>query len=230
MSVFGKKDKKKGKSKPSKLKASIKNDIGIVGIGDGSMIKDDVTRFIFYKIEPSNLAVLSEHNVRGKIENLVTLMQEAGQIDMFAMDAKENYSSNRVFISNRIRQERNPKIRDLLKRELRYIKEVESETSTARTFMLVLKIRKGNERQCAVELDRFQQIASQSLIRISRYTKEDIKEMLSIYFAHDPNPVDDFDGSSYFGDVDFEELADKINSGEFDAPIAEFTLSGRKGH
>lgn len=225
MSLVNKKSKKKKLGKAnSKAKASIRNSIGIVGIGDGVLVKSDGTRYMFYRIQPSNLAVLSEVNVHSKIQNLSALMQASGQIEMFAMDGKENYASNRAFISNRIKEEKNPKLKDILKKELRYIKEIESETSTARSFMVVLKMRKGNERQSELELERFQQIASQSMISISRLTKDEMKEMLSIYFAHDTNPIDDFDGISYFDDVDFEEMAEKINSGELNAPVATFNL------
>lgn len=216
-----------GKSK--KQQASIKNEIDIVGIGDGSIIKSDGTRFLFFKIEPSNLAVLSDLSVRAKIMDLMSIMQITGQIEMYAMDAKENYTGNKNYVTNRIKEETNPKLKDLLRKELRYVKEIESETSTSRQFLIVLKVRKGNERETKAELDKFMQVASQTMLRITKCTKDDVKSILAIYFHNDPSDqLPDFDGQLAYDDVDFDELREKMNSGEFEEPIVSFHLGNKR--
>ena len=54
--------------------SSVKNEIGITGLGDGTIIKANGTRVVFFEIEPSNLAVLSEWNIQNKIMSLANLM------------------------------------------------------------------------------------------------------------------------------------------------------------
>ena len=208
--------------------ASVKSEIGITGLGDGTIIKANGTRIVFFAIEPSNLAVLSEYNIQNKIMSLANLMQSVGQIEMYALDARENYSENRNFIRKRIKEEKNPNIKKALMREERFIKSIEAESSTARQFLLAFSIPKGLEAKGENQLAHFQQLANASLLNIKRLDLDDIKTILAVYYKNDTTTdhFDNFDGESYFADVNFEELTQEINSGKYTDPIMAFDTRG----
>lgn len=99
-------------------KISAKSKIGIVTITDrGELIKTDDSKTIFFRVEPSNLSVLSETSIRTKIINLAKLAKVMGGIQMYALDDRENYSANRKFIRDRIDEETIPEIRQILEKE-----------------------------------------------------------------------------------------------------------------
>ena len=210
--------------------ASVKNEIGITGLGDGTIIKDNGTRVVFFEIEPSNLAVLSEYNIQNKIMSLANLMQSVGQIEMYALDNRENYSEIRAFIRKRISEEKNPNIKKALMREERFIKSIEAESSTARIFLLAFSIPKGMEAKGENQLTHFQQLANASLLNIRRLDLDDIKTILAVYYKNDTTTdhFDNFDGESYFADVNFDELTQEINSGKYSDPIMSFDTKGYK--
>lgn len=208
--------------------SSVKNEIGITGLGDGTIIKANGTRVVFFEIEPSNLAVLSEWNIQNKIMSLANLMQSVGQIEMYALDNRENYSENRAFIRKRISEEKNPNIKKALMREEHFIKSIEAESSTARIFLLAFSIPKGMEAKGENQLTHFQQLANASLLNIRRLDLDDIKTILAVYFKGDTTTekFENYDGENYFADVNFEELTSEINSGKYSDPIMSFDTRG----
>lgn len=207
---------------------SVKEAFGIVSIGDGTILRADGTRFIFFKIDGTNLKVLSPENVYNKIANFSSLIQTSGQIEIYALDAKESFSANKEYLEQRRKEEKNSVIYKLLTQELNYVKELEASTSTAREFLLVLKIRSNLEiSQIEAELARFTQLAAQSMITLRRLTKDDVKSLISVYFHADTTSADvleDYEGQQFYGDVDFIELQNRLTNGEFSQKIVEFDL------
>ena len=67
-------------------KISAKSKIGIVTITDrGELIKTDDSKTIFFRVEPSNLSVLSETSIRTKIINLAKLAKVMGGVQMLSL-------------------------------------------------------------------------------------------------------------------------------------------------
>lgn len=207
--------------------STVKKEIGITGLGDGCIIKENGTKVVFFEIEPSNLAVLSEYNIRNRVMALSSLMQVVGQLEMFTLDARENYSENRSFIRKRIAEEKNPAIKNILLREERYIKTIEAESSTARIFLLAFSIPKGSETKGANQLEHFRQLANASALNVRRLNIDEVKTILAVYYKNDTTTdhFEDFEGQDYFN-VDFEELSNEINAGKYADPIMSFDMKG----
>ena len=187
-------------------KISAKSKIGIVTITDrGELIKTDDSKTIFFRVEPSNLSVLSETSIRTKIINLAKLAKVMGGIQMYALDDRENYSANRKFIRDRIDEETIPEIRQILEKEEKYIKTIEADSSSARIFLISFRIVPQLETKIMNELNHFKQLASQSQLSVQQLNKEDIKKLLAVYFKHDTT-------SDTFPDIDL--LESKIMRGE----------------
>ena len=198
-------------------KISAKSKIGIVTITDrGELIKTDDSKTIFFRVEPSNLSVLSETSIRTKIINLAKLDKVMGGIQMYALDDRENYSANRKFIRDRIDEETIPEIRQILEKEEKYIKTIEADSSSARIFLISFRIVPQLETKIMNELNHFKQLASQSQLSVQQLNKEDIKKLLAVYFKHDTtsDTFPDIDGGDYYNDVDFDLLESKIMRGE----------------
>lgn len=207
-------------------KTAITNDFDIVGIGDGSIIMGDGTRYVFFRVQPINLNVLPETSIYGKVKDLSDLMQAMGELQIVCLDARENFTDNKKWIEKRIKEEAVPEIRSLLEKELRYVKKLEAESTTSRQFLFVLKLKMDKESLMDSELQRFQQLATQSMISLHKLNKEEIKDMIAVFFHADTNSDfhEDVDGASYYADVDFNELSKRLASGEFSEKVAEFDL------
>lgn len=195
-------------------KASVMDKIGIASISnDGRLIRTDGSSMIFYRLSPSNLAVLSDDNIYTKIVNLMNMFRSMGIMEMYATDDRENFSENRVFLRERINAETNPNIRLLLEKDERNMGDIEADSSSARIFMIAFTIPSSQfEQKIMDQLKNFDKIASLSQISVRRMGKEDVKRLIAVYFKHDTvaDEFPDVDGESYYSDVDFDRLRDRI--------------------
>lgn len=199
-------------------KASASEKIGIVSIDDdGSLIRSDGAIIIFYRLIPSNLAVLSSDNIKMKVLNLMNMFRSMGIMEMYAMDDRENFSENRAYLRSRIKTETNPNVRLLLEKDERRMGDIEADSSSARLFVIAFTIPNNQlEQKVREQLKNFDKIASLSQITVSRMGKDDVKRMLAVYFKHDTvtEEFPDVDGEDYYDDVDFERLEDKVKNPE----------------
>lgn len=198
---------------------SVKQKIGIIGISDeGYLLKDDGTKMVFFRVEPSNLAVLSETNIRSKVINLAGLAKSMGGMQIYALDDRENYGANRKFIRDRIDEETIPAIRYVLEQEELYVKSIEADSSSARLFLLAFTIKPATETKDLNQLAHLRNLAIQSNMTVEQLTKDDVKRMLAVYFKHDTtsDALPDLDGQNHYDDVDFDRLRSRIRNGEVD--------------
>ena len=209
--------------------ASIKQKIGIISISDeGYLIKEDGTKVVFFKIEPSNLAVLSPTNIRTKILNLASLAKSMGGMQIYALDDRENYSENRKYLRNRIDQETNPAVRYILEQEDLYVKSIEADASSARLFLLAFAIHPAQATKELNQLSHLRALAAQSNLTVQPLGKEDVKRMIAVYFHHDAtsDSLPDLDGMNNYDDVDFDLLKSQIEHGESGDDATSFKLPG----
>lgn len=86
--------------------------IGLESVSKYSL-KTDKVDFVFYRIEPTNVSVLSESNIDIKINNLTMLLSIIPELEIIALDSAECFDANKAFIKRRLEQEQNEAVRKI---------------------------------------------------------------------------------------------------------------------
>ncbi len=155
--------------------------------------------FVFLNVAPINVSVLSNQNVEIKIRHLMMILSSVPDIEISCSDASECFDENKAYLKQRIENEDNKMIIDMLKNDLKYLDEIQTGTSTSRKFMFVIRCKSLKEEQVLQNINRIQKIISDQGFEVSLMKKEDIKRQLAIYFGTSLNgeQIADVDGIDY---------------------------------
>ena len=154
---------------------------------------------IFYLVQPTNISVLSPENIEIKVHHLQMVLSALPDIEIQCTDSCECFDDNRYYIKDRIGQETNPKVIDILKKDLDFIDNIRTETSTARQFLFIMRCRSAKPEQLMTVVNRTEKIIADQGFEVKRMSKSYIKRFLAIYFdaSMDGDKMPDFDGQQY---------------------------------
>ena len=99
---------------------------------------------VFYLISPDNLSVLSPEGVRGRVRALTDLLRGIDAVELLALDSRESFQSNKLYYQERLEQEQVPAIREMLRKNMEHLDEIQSTTASAREFAIVLRFQEKN--------------------------------------------------------------------------------------
>jgi hypothetical protein len=121
-------------------------------------------------------------------------------IEINCLDSCECFDDNKHYIQKRLTEEKNPKVRDVLKKDFDFLDNIQVEMSTARQFMFIARMRKDKDEQVLQNINRIEKAISEQSFEVKRLKKNDIKRVLAIYFGASMNGelMGDFDGEIYF--------------------------------
>lgn len=129
----------KAEKKKEKLRASTRDLIGINAIlKDG--IRTERGELVFYLLKPTNIAVLSDASTEAKVMSLADVLKGFPELEMIALNSREDYEGNKRFLAARANKEPIPEIRALLQQDHLWLDTVQSQMATAREFLLVLRL------------------------------------------------------------------------------------------
>ena len=172
--------------------------IGVKSFSRNGVLTHTHGELVFYLIRPTNISVLSGTSIAIKERHLMQLLTAQPDIEIVCMDDCECFDSNKAYLGGRIEAENNPAIRRLLDRDSRFLDEIQVQMSTARQFMLVVRLRNEAEEQSFANLNRIQKSITEQGFEVKRADKSDIKRFLTIYFLrHAPvEEIPDTDGEA----------------------------------
>ena len=155
---------------------------------------------LFFLVQPTNISVLSPENIEIKVHHLQMVLSAIPDIEVACTDSCECFDDNRYYIKDRIEQETNPKVVDILKKDLDFIDNIRTETSTARQFLFALHCKSTKPEQLMTLVNRTEKIIADQGFEVQRMQKCDIKRFLAIYFdaSMDGDKMPDFDGEQFF--------------------------------
>ena len=155
---------------------------------------------LFFLVQPTNISVLSPENIEIKVHHLQMVLSATPDIEVACTDSCECFDDNRYYIKDRIEQETNQKVVDILKKDLDFIDNIRTETSTARQFLFALHCKFTKPEQIMTLVNRTEKIISDQGFEVQRMKKSDIKRFLAIYFdaSMDGDKMPDFDGEQFF--------------------------------
>ena len=155
---------------------------------------------LFFLVQPTNISVLSPENIEIKVHHLQMVLSAIPDIEVACTDSCECFDDNRYYIKDRIEQETNQKVVDILKKDLDFIDNIRTETSTARQFLFALHCKSTKPEQIMTLVNRTEKIIADQGFEVQRMKKSDIKRFLAIYFdaSMDGDKMPDFDGEQFF--------------------------------
>lgn len=129
----------KAEKKKERQRASTRDLIGITAIlKDG--IRTGQGELVFFLLKPTNIAVLSDATTEAKVMSLADVLKGFPELEMLALNSREDYEGNKRFLAERARKETVPEIRALLMQDHFWLDTVQSQMATAREFVLVLRL------------------------------------------------------------------------------------------
>ena len=168
--------------------------VGISHFSRNGLQTHDHGEIVYFMVQPTNISVLSETNISIKINHLMQLLSVQPDIEIICSDARENFEQNKLSLARKAEKEDNLKVQLLLRRDIKFLDDIQLQMSTAREFMFAYRVSRATEQSFA-ELNRLDKQINAQGFDCKRASKDDIKRFLSRYFGHvvEDTP-DDVDG------------------------------------
>lgn len=154
-----------------------------------------------FLVQPTNISVLSHANVEIKIRHLLMVFSAHPGLEISCLDSCQRFDDNKRFIKERLREEENPAVRQVLEQEGGYLESKQIEMSTARQFLFVLRFTKGEKpEQVFQAINLTEKTISEQGFEVRRMDREDLKRVLGLYFGTcmTGEAVEDVDGIKNF--------------------------------
>lgn len=173
--------------------------INTKSITDYSLQTYDGYNLVFYIVQPTNISVLSQTNVSARIYALMTIIRGIAEVEIICMNNRENFDSNKRFLKERMEDEQNPVIKELLKLDLNFLDRIQVQMATAREFLFVFRLKEENESEIFPYLNRIEKMMKDQGFSVMRAGSEDIKRILAVYFEQNvtTEKFENFDGERW---------------------------------
>lgn len=172
--------------------------LGIRAFSRNGLMTDGQGELVYFTVKPTNISVLSRASIAQKIHRLMQLLSAQPDIEIVCMDARENFDGNKLYLEERQENEPNRKIRELLDRDSRFLDDIQLQMSTAREFLMVVRLRNETDEQSFANLNRIEKLINEQGFDCTRGMRDDVKRILSRYFGVGlpDRQIDDTDGES----------------------------------
>ena len=140
---------------------------------------------VYFLIRPDNLSVLSPEGIRSRVQALTNLLSGTESVRFYALNSRESFQNNKIFYQERIAEESNPAIRDLLAQDMKYLDDIQATMATAREFALAYPIDRKNGENLRATLSRMEQDIRNRGFHVRLAGEQDIKRLLAVYYAQD---------------------------------------------
>ncbi len=162
---------------------------------------------LFYMIAPTNISVLSRANIEIKIHHLMMVLSAVPDIEVTCTDSCECFDDNKTYLQARLEEETNPKVRKIIKKDIDFLDDIQTEMATARQFLLIGRCRNLKPEQVFNTANRIEKVVSEQGFETHRMKKAEIKRFLAVYFEASMNgdQMPDTDGEQFFDGEDSDE-------------------------
>ena len=175
--------------------------MGILGFTDYGL-QTIYGELVFFRVNPTNISVLSSASVEQKIMSLKQLYSLDPEIEVICTDSCECFDNNREYLRQRAEVETNPKVRALLEQDRRMLTEMQTEMSNAREFFFVKRYTGLKPEMVFSQINDTQKRMTERGFEVRRLDRGELKRLTAIYFAAsmDGDKMPDVDGGQYAGE------------------------------
>lgn len=155
---------------------------------------------LFYLVTPTNISVLSRTNIEIKIRHLMMVLSAIPEIEINCTDSSECFDDNKSYLSTRYDEERNSKVKKLIKKDMEFLDQIQVEMATARQFLFIARCKGQKPEQVFNNANRIEKLISEQGFEVHRMKKNEIKRFLALYFDASMNgeQMPDLDGEQYY--------------------------------
>ena len=140
---------------------------------------------VFFIVKPTNLSVLPDSGVEGRVQALVNLLKEQDGMEFMAMDSRESFERNKAYYQNRIEAETNPALVRLLEQDSGHLDRIQSQMASSREFCFLVRLRAGNETELPALLNRLEVSIRNNGFLARRAGEQELMRILSVYYEQD---------------------------------------------
>ncbi len=140
---------------------------------------------VFFIVKPTNLSVLPDSGVEGRVQALVNLLKEQDGMEFMAMDSRESFERNKAYYQNRIEAETNPALVRLLEQDSGHLDRIQSQMASSREFCFLVRLRTGNEAELPALLNRLEVSIRNNGFLARRAGEQELMRILSVYYEQD---------------------------------------------
>lgn len=153
---------------------------------------------VFFLIRPDNLSVLSPEVIRGRVRALMELLRGTDQVRLLALDSRESFTRNKAWYQQRLDEETNPAIRDLLQKDRAYLDEIQTMTASAREFAIAYTLERKGGDSAEARLSLMAKDIRDCGFHVRAAEEQDVKRLLAVYYQQDVTTehFDNYDGES----------------------------------
>ena len=137
---------------------------------------------LLFQVAPTNISVLSQANIAIKIRHLMMVLSALPDLEITCTDASECFDGNKVYLSARLEDEPNAKVRRLIQKDIAALDELQSEMSTARQFLFTARCKNLKPEQVFQKANAMEKRISEQGFEVHRMNKPEIKRFLALYF------------------------------------------------
>ena len=161
---------------------------------------------LLFQVAPTNISVLSQANIEIKIRHLMMVLSALPDLEITCTDASECFDGNKAYLSARLEDEPNAKVRRLIQKDIAALDELQSEMSTARQFLFTARCKNLKPEQVFQKANAVEKRISEQGFEVHRMKKSEIKRFLALYFEASQygEALPDIDGAQYFEVTDDE--------------------------
>ncbi len=170
--------------------------LGVKGFSRNGIQTNGHGEIVFYLVSPTNISVLSRAAVAQKVKHLMTLLSAQPDLEIVCIDARENFDDNKLYLDERINDEPNGKIRELLMKDKTFLDDIQVQMSTAREFLFLVRLRNESDEESFSRLNRIEKCINEQGFNCRRADKDDTKRVIARYFGVKTTDtvIDDHDG------------------------------------
>ena len=145
---------------------------------------------LFYHVSPTNISVLSHTN-----------------IEIVCTDSSECFDDNKAYLTERLKTEENGRVKKLIKKDIDFLDNIQTEMATARQFFFVARLKSQKEKQVFETANRIESKIASEGFEVHRLKKPEIKRILALYFeaSMQGEAMPDIDGEQFYEGTDDED-------------------------
>ena len=165
--------------------------MGITQLTDHG-VKTAKGELAFFMLKPDNLSVLSPDGVRGRVNALADLLRTTPSVRLLAMDSRESFRANKLYYQQRLEQEPEPAVRELLRQDMAHLDAIQSSTASAREFALAYPMDKNSP----ADPRQIEKRLRDRGFHVRLAGEQDVKRLLAVCYQQDVSTewFHDFDG------------------------------------
>ncbi len=193
--------------------------LGIKGVKDNTIMvsventdttASETQNKYYIRVNPKNINILPNATLEGLIDSFKKILISGDKIEFLVVDKTERIEDNKEYLKELIEETQNPICKELLRQDLYEIYK-EFSKSASREFYFVIPYK--NEREIEL-IKQFEGAIENNGFEVVKTSKNDIKNMLQVYFERNFNSEiieDDTLPSTIENDQYIKTFLDKIS-------------------